>query len=1134
MGLKTACEIWDDVIDEALDERQAPEIDEVVTGSAHRVYSDPKEFYDRTYLSSSIKEVLRNIVKVLTGQGGNNILVLYSLFGGGKTHTLIAIHHGFKEPVAIQDSKLAAEIRKSPTPKTVIIFGKNNNFSSSPSHPLGFKNYKIHTVWGYLAHCFGRFDEVKVDDRNLTVPGVDILRRVLGSEPTIILMDEIVDYGVNLVNSKDAAESKYAQSLPLFLDRLATAAIGTNTVIVVTFPIRVGGKKDQIERVEARYAGEEKYVEAMWDAVKRVGSRIVAPLEAEEVVSVLQQRMFKRRDEKEAQRLSQDLRLDYEASEDIFGDEAYSVALRISDSPDRKGTYPYHPDYADVLRDIVERTGLQRTRDLIRVTRVAVRRIWNEKDDPALVMPWHIDLSDSQLKNLLLSSSSLKDYAVAVDRDIFNNTAKSSKPRLARITATAIFLKTYIYDTPLPINQCPTANEIARLTYDPSIFAVEKWKPADIPDIVRELQTNLIFFLEKEGRYWFWRIATIKEQVEAEAKKLRDQNYREVVDWLTGFVDDATWGKLELAKGRKEVAARKKSSIFAYVKPVSAIRDLEIPDDGRYKLLVLVSDSVVGDELKKREERARELIGNVIFKIGETQRNERNAVYVLLPSTQDVFQRAVELAARRLACDRVTDEIKTIYKGAAKEVIEVQQGIINNMKEETIRKLGEVTLGAYTCIAYPSISNGNECVKVADTPAGTASTSLIDAAESALSQAGFDKFYPSMRFYTLRADFSKRLGIDLVDGDKNHYVRDIKSHFKTNPRLPAVDEKTVISAVEEGIKALAIGLSSQDRVWYKRIYNEPPDVTPYASDTEGECPAGVGDDDQIVPWRIALKEQANHLIARIGVRTEGDKAYKQWYEVLYHGKTYDLRELLKEPNWHDIGKLGFIIKRLEEVKESFAITLQPASRTVRPNESVEVSVKVDPIGKFNYDVALSSDIGSLTPQKARPSFESLWKLTAPPEPGQHRISLTGMADDLKSTSEIATLTLLIERDILELPEIGGEQVGHTLLGIRGMRELTDLSSLEKAFSGRNITASTRGNVVVYAAGASVGVRFDNVDLRVVKQLSEDARAYLEGEVKELELEVTVSGEPVIDELLQRELSKLNKRVQAFKVKRKLT
>ena len=108
------------------------------------------------------------------------------------------------------------------------------------------------------------------------------------------------------------------------------------------------------------------------------------------------------------------------------------------------------------------------------------------------------------------------------------------------------------------------------------------------------------------------------------------------------------------------------------------------------------------------------------------------------------------------------------------------------------------------------------------------------------------------------------------------------------------------------------------------------------------------------------------------------------------------------------------------------------------------------------------------------------------------------------------------------------------MGIRGIRELGDLSSLEKAFSGRNITASTHGNVAVRGKGASLVVRFDNVDLRVAKQLSEDAKAYLEGDVKELQLEVTVSGEPVIDEVLERELSKLNKHVEAFKVKRKAT
>ena len=178
----------------------------------------------------------------------------------------------------------------------------------------------------------------------------------------------------------------------------------------------------------------------------------------------------------------------------------------------------------------------------------------------------------------------------------------------------------------------------------------------------------------------------------------REQNYKEVLDWLSGYVDDATWRKLDLAKGRKEVAAKRKSSIFAEVETITNVTGLEIPDDGRYKLLVLVSDSVVGDELDKGDQRAKQLVENIMFKIGEKQRTERNTVYILLPSTQDLFQCAVELSASRIACDKVTDEIENIYKGAAKEVIDVQRGMINTINEHRLRRLGEVVLGTYTSI----------------------------------------------------------------------------------------------------------------------------------------------------------------------------------------------------------------------------------------------------------------------------------------------------------------------------------------------------------------------------------------------------------------------------------------------------
>ncbi|MEM5815448.1 MAG: DUF499 domain-containing protein [Candidatus Aenigmatarchaeota archaeon] len=66
------------------------------------------------------------------------------------------------------------------------------------------RSYKLQdiTVWGYLAHSLGRYDYIRNDDEKLTVPDISTLRKVLGNKPTIILIDEIVDYAYGLRGSK--------------------------------------------------------------------------------------------------------------------------------------------------------------------------------------------------------------------------------------------------------------------------------------------------------------------------------------------------------------------------------------------------------------------------------------------------------------------------------------------------------------------------------------------------------------------------------------------------------------------------------------------------------------------------------------------------------------------------------------------------------------------------------------------------------------------------------------------------------------------------------------------------------------------------------------------------------------------
>ncbi len=181
-------EVWDDVMDETLDTQVAPpELGgDVVSGNAPEIYTDPLEFFRRTYFTESMLDIIEKLVETLEGGERHNIFLIYSLFGGGKTHTLITLYHAFKNPDAMLDPEvlaghdpperrerireLAERIRSLGRVRVVPVYGKGR-IGQPSKPPLEVGPYRVRTVWGgYIAHVLGRYHIVERDDENQTVP----------------------------------------------------------------------------------------------------------------------------------------------------------------------------------------------------------------------------------------------------------------------------------------------------------------------------------------------------------------------------------------------------------------------------------------------------------------------------------------------------------------------------------------------------------------------------------------------------------------------------------------------------------------------------------------------------------------------------------------------------------------------------------------------------------------------------------------------------------------------------------------------------------------------------------------------------------------------------------------------------
>ena len=71
----------------------AADLSRVHAGTANEEYQDPALFYQRTFITEGMRLLLDSVVKRLTGQGGDPVIQLQTAFGGGKTHTILAVYH---------------------------------------------------------------------------------------------------------------------------------------------------------------------------------------------------------------------------------------------------------------------------------------------------------------------------------------------------------------------------------------------------------------------------------------------------------------------------------------------------------------------------------------------------------------------------------------------------------------------------------------------------------------------------------------------------------------------------------------------------------------------------------------------------------------------------------------------------------------------------------------------------------------------------------------------------------------------------------------------------------------------------------------------------------------------------------
>jgi len=1013
MGFINHVKIWEDVRDVRLDEESAPNLGAVHLGKEPPIYNDPVEFFKRTLITRYMAEALENIVSALRGEGGSRLIILSSLFGGGKTHTLLTIYHAVRKPAALFN----AEAEDSGIKKTienfvekfsdkaiedigvVVLDGQLSELAPTPVNPLTVRGgYKVQTIWGSLAHQLGRFDIVRNNDEKLVAPPVDVLLKVLEGRPVLILIDELVHYVTTLRSSVDEALRNYAEQVVAFIETLSKAVVDSSnkTILVISMPVEERDKEGLV--IEERYRSAGEVIKSILRSITRVAAKRIMPIAPSDIPSVLKTRIFESIDEKAAKATASKMKKLYSSDEwkEILGEEAVNYADSIAK------TYPFHPSYINTLIDMLSKHEvLEKTRDAIRITRMIVRSLVKSESNAELIMPFHIDVEDREIRDLLFHHMNYQQFEIVVNEDIVKRTNEFSRPELAKAISKAILVRTFVYTgSKSDLQFYPDKHEVIVSSYEPAMAQALDLQPKDYVNALEWISNNLVYLLSENEKYWFTQVVTPIRRVEMESKNVDDR------DALVK-VEEYAWKLLNKPFSAALSSSRKRGEIKTVKTPFSIgsskvlLEPKPVDNDSREYILLAVLTPI-----NKKED-----IERVMYETPSGGRRKyANTIYLIYPGDSTSLSEVMSLAKSLIACGKVSEELETLYQDS--DIREVMKKKLEKycMGEEGIEgRLLVNILNILNTVAYPYWDE-NKMMNAFKTTRASAADTIAETATRALRNTQPPKLYEALDFDTLH-HFISQIGIDISEGDTGKQVSDIIDYFYSNPRLPMAQDGTVKDALIEGVKMLKIGVRRSGKVYFKKIYscNSVEDCIKKQFPSEGETLQSLEPSDIVLPWRIALQEQLESL-KDIKEEKVPDGIKRTWYGVIIENNVKKVQDALRELDPQTLLNAP-IVMITETMREGVDIKLERYEVESLPGEEIVIGALIERIGSFAGEVIFSATYGELSTEKASindesPSAEISWRMRAPADPGEYTYELKASnpsGEVLKSTAITVTV-----------------------------------------------------------------------------------------------------------------------------------
>lgn len=382
----------------------AADLAQVARGEGSFEYRDPVEFFARTYVTEGIKGLLLQALKRFNEQDGEPVLQLKTAFGGGKTHSLLALYHMARGGVSLEKlPNLKAVLdengfTKLPKAKVAVLVGTAIDPSRS-KRPATLPGITINTIWGEMAAQLAiassnpsLYDYVKDSDKKGVSPGSEALKNLFDAcGPCLILMDELVAYARKIYGIDGLPAGSFDNFISFIQEITEAASASKNSMVVASIPesdIEIGGEAGQkaLEAIEHTFGRKE----SIWK-----------PVAYNEGFEVVRRRLFL--DCKNQAKRDEICNTFSQMYQDNQGD--FPIESRELEYRNRMiSCYPIHPEIFDRL--YIEWATLehfQRTRGVLRLMAAVIHELWMANDASAMIMPGSLPMDIPSVKDELVN-----------------------------------------------------------------------------------------------------------------------------------------------------------------------------------------------------------------------------------------------------------------------------------------------------------------------------------------------------------------------------------------------------------------------------------------------------------------------------------------------------------------------------------------------------------------------------------------------------------------------------------------------------------------------------------------------------------------------------------------------------------